>query len=221
MDDRNSNKANKRKIAFDDYILAFDVILKKQSSPEMSAKSVRKFANKAIKDQLSRDFFVDKNPSMNEFIHSKALNEQRHGVSKTYFVVNEPNPGQLLGFVTLRMDVLNLESVTLEQRKKLVLKGKSPNNLTQIPWLLIEEVAKNFKIADNPIHLDDLLDVAISTMSQVHTLVGGGVIGLNAINVPRVIAKYHDYGFAPFGDPRPAHANRKVSYQPMFLRISH
>ena len=219
MDNRLSKQSNSERLTFCNLILQFEKAVK-EKHPDFAEKAIRRYANKAIREKLNQDFFVDKNEAMNCFIHGKVLDEERSGVSKTYFIPSVNRSDKLLGFVTLRLDVLSLEKVPVEERKLIILKGKIPNNIVQIPWLLIEEVAKNFKIKNNPIHLDDLLDIATSMFNDVQSMVGGDVVGLNALNESKLICKYKSYGFEPFGDPIPSHANPNVTYQPMFLRMS-
>ncbi|MCU5753069.1 hypothetical protein OBG91_05030 [Lactococcus lactis] len=96
--------------------------------------------------------------------------------------------------------------------------GKSPNNVDSIPCFLIEQVAKNANIEDNPICAKHLLDLAVGKINEINNFIGSALVILMGINVEKVLKIYTDYGFQKFDSLKQPEGS-SVSYQPMYMKL--
>lgn len=175
---------------------------------------------------IGQNFFVDKNEELDSFLKdgNKGISEELCGFSRTYFLerlfINEVGEEELeyLGFVTIRITNLNITDVEKAEKKKLLLSGKSPNNVDSIPCFLIEQVAKNANIEDNPICAKHLLDLAVGKINEINNFIGSALVILMGINVEKVLKIYTDYGFQKFDSLKQPEGS-SVSYQPMYMKL--
>lgn len=181
-------------------------------------------ASEVFKQVSTEVFSVDQNKIIEKFFHETAVVQQRHNLSKTYIIVdkfakNKSNVRNWAAFFTIRLDVLDISNLSKSQKKHFLLKGKSPNNVKQIPCILIEELAKNSKLIPNNIDMDIILWKCLEKISLIQFLAGGDVIILNSVVVDGVMKKYHAFGFVDFGDMFHPKQNKDVFYQPMYMKM--
>lgn len=175
---------------------------------------------------IGQNFFVDKNEELDSFLKdsNKGISEELRGFSRTFFlerlIINEDDEEEVeyLGFVTIRITNLNITDVEKAEKKKLLLSGKSPNNVDSIPCFLIEQVAKNANVEDNPICAKDLLDLAISKIDEINNSIGSALVILMGINIEKVLKIYTDNGFNKFDSLKQPEGS-PVSYQPMYMKL--
>lgn len=214
-------------LSLDSLLEDYEQIIVNNLSQSLWPKNYDKLALAASKvfEKISTNVFaVDKSEVMENFFQETAVIQQRHKQSKTYIITdlsvkNAYNVRNWAAFFTLRLDVLDISDLSKSQKKKILLKGKSPNNVDQIPCVLIEELAKNSKLVHNDIDMDIILMKCLEKISSIQSLVGGSVIILNSIGVDKVMEKYHAFGFMDFGDMFHPKQNENVSYQPMYMNV--
>lgn len=207
-------------------ICSIDEVLKAlKYPPNISKKEKRKMEKRWVKER----FEVPHNKIINQFIiDGTMINDHNHGISKSYFLTNEKG---ILAFFNIRLEIVRIDKLDNSLKRKMIPKGQSPKNTTEIVTFLIEQIAKNNKIKNNPIHANDIVSSAISVIKQASKLLGGVLITLNSImpaNNPKcVLNKYKNIGFTEFGKTILPKSQRKnslhnqsVKYQPMFLRIT-
>ena len=207
-------------------IYSIDEVLKAlKYPPGISRKEKRRIQKEWIKER----FEVPHNKIINQFItDGTMINDHNHGISKSYFLVNEKG---ILAFFNIRLEIVKIDKLDNSLKKKMIPKGQSPKNTTEIVTFLIEQIAKNNKIKNNSIHADDIISSAISVIKQASRLLGGVLITLNSImpvNNPKcVLNKYKNIGFTEFGETilpksqkKDSSHDRSVKYQAMFLRIT-
>ncbi|MCJ2385484.1 hypothetical protein HZI70_15540 [Lactiplantibacillus plantarum] len=192
--------------------------------------------NKILKDKFT---VAHDNEVLQDFILNKMVNCNEHCFSKSYFLVGNGACGfdsdTILGLTTIRIEIVDIKDLDKSVKKKLIVKGKSPNNVNQVPTFLIDQVAKN-DLDNNPVNGQDIITVATTQIRKSLDLIGGAVVTLHAImpsdsNHHRSIVNiYEECGFKTFGDAQypngyeepDSNEDREVKvpmYQPMFLRL--
>lgn len=202
--------------SLDNYLKTIELALQREN-PEMV--NVKKPANKAFRKKSKSSFFVKNNQVMEDFFHDKVIEEQRSRRSKTYIMMSKEESKDWFAMFTLRLDSLDISQLDVDSKRELLLKGKSPENINYIACPLIEEIGKNSAVEDNPVHLDEIIKECIRIIYTVHQSVGGKLIILNSIDVPKVRQKYQEIGFQDFGEKFHSVNDNKVYYQPMFLSL--
>lgn len=155
---------------------------------------------------------------MNKFIWDDVLHEESSGVSRTYLFMNS-DESVFYAFFTIRLDTVILEHLDNDIRKKLVLNKKmnAVEHIKSIPAHLIEEVAKNTNIVNNPIHMHQIVEYALSIIIDSQALIGGKLVVLNSVN--EVVPLYEKEGFTKFGTVTSSSYDKDSKYQPMYLKM--
>ena len=194
----------------------------RDSDPDIGEKQLKKRLVANFVEYVGQNFFVEKNKELDSFLKdgNKSIREELNGFSRTYFLerINKNDEIDYLGFVTIRIFNLDISDVDIKVKKKLILSGKSPKNIDCIPCYLIEQVAKNSNVEDNPICVKDLLDLAMGKIIQSNNLLGSALVTLLGVNIDKVINIYSEYGFEKFGELKTP-SGSTVSYQPMYLKL--
>lgn len=198
----------------------------KNSEQDIGDKQLKRKIVENFQAYIGQDFFVAKNAELDSFLKdgNKGIREELHGFSRTYFLErlitkeDDEVDVEYLGFVTIRITNLNIADVEKAEKKKLLLSGKSPNNVDSIPCFLIEQVAKNANVEDNPICAKDLLDLAIGKINAINNSIGSALVILMGINVEKVLNIYTANNFTKFGSLENPKGS-PVSYQPMYMKL--
>lgn len=194
-----------------------------EKEKNISKKKMKKKIKETELEWFKDNFKVPHNEIINDYIiKGKMIDDYNHDISKSYFLKDENG---LLAFFCIRLEIVKIKEIDKNVKKNMVPTGQSPNKTEEIVTFLIEQVAKNCNIENNPIHLDDILSFAISKIKEVAKSIGGILATLNSI-IPQdkpecVVSKYEKFGFEKFGDLVLPHGESEsdIKYQPMYLRI--
>ncbi|MEN2325289.1 hypothetical protein ABC628_11665 [Lentilactobacillus otakiensis] len=210
----------------------------------LSEKEFRKLFHTTVNRILKDKFTVaHDNEVLQDFILNRMVNCNEHCFSKSYFLVGNGAYGfasdTILGLTTIRIEIVDIKDLDKSVKKKLIVKGKSPNNVNQVPTFLIDQVAKN-DLDNNPVNGQNIVTVATTQIKKSLDLIGGAVVTLHAImpTDPKhrysVVNIYKKCGFKTFGNAQFPNGYKKPDsdkaedkdeeakvslYQPMFLRL--
>lgn len=166
---------------------------------------------KIIKDTV--DFHG--NNDMLSYLLDKALQFENHHRSRN-FIVENSETNDIVGFFSLSLKVIDISDLEKSIKKKLILKGKSPNNVDTIPVLLIGQFGKNTKI--NQITGAELFQEVLKKIEQFRSIVGTQIVFLDSLNHPKVVSFYETFGFVTYSNL--ITDEQKITYQPMALNMS-
>lgn len=176
-----------------------------------SKKDAEKIFRKIVEENVE---FYD-NEEMLAYVLEKASIFERHHKSRNFLVEDEESD-EILGFFSLSLKVIDISELDKKEKKKLILKGKSPDNIMYIPAILIGQFGKNTLL--NKITGIELMKVVIEKIQKFREIVGTQMIFLDSINSEKVICFYEQFGFSKYGEV--FSDNNKNSYQPMALNLS-
>lgn len=158
-----------------------------------------------------------------EYIHSKAIEFERFGISTTYLVFDE-GTSILLGFFSLAnkpltMGKKNFNNLSSSQRKKLKKSGREIGNKFQINSYLIGQIGKNYsnevKDSVSEITGTELLTLAYNKIVEASNLITAKYVWIECDDIVYLDKFYKDFGFVPIPDYR-SESNLIV----MLLKIS-
>ncbi|MBF8970139.1 hypothetical protein I1A59_04045 [Streptococcus mitis] len=155
------------------------------------------------------------NNDMLSYLLDKAWQFEKHHRSRN-FIVENSNTNDIVGFFSLSLKVIDISNLEKSIKKRLILKGKSPNNIDIIPVLLIGQFGKNTKI--NQITGTELFQEVLKKIELFRSIVGTQIVFLDSLNHPKVISFYKKFGFVTYSDLITDDQN--ITYQPMALNMS-
>lgn len=159
---------------------------------------------------------------MQLYLEEEALSMELSHRSKNFIVVNtdtSATSNEWLGLITLSLKIIDINNVDVEAKEKLLLSGKSPKRVDKIPGILIAQLGKNY-LHSSQVSGRDLLLLALEMIVNVQNLVGGKMVFLDSVNVPKVIDLYESFGFVKYGSLVRDVRQPEVYYQPMALDLS-
>lgn len=169
---------------------------------------------KQFQEDLKSSFKCAKNEEAVKFLLKKAINNEKHQLSRTYFIMPRGD-FKILGFFTLSLKVININKLDKKIKKKMVCTGKSPDNIDYIPAYLIGQLAKNDLYSQNKktngnikndttITGEKLLLTAIDVIRDIQKLVGGKIILVDSVTNEKsdgkVVDFYRKYGFTEYSE---------------------
>lgn len=180
-------------------------------SQGLSIDDSHKIFQKIIKDNV--DFHDNKD--MLSYLLNKAFKFEKEHKSRN-FIVEDNETNDIVGFFSLSLKVVDISNLEKTIKKKLILKGKSANNIDAIPVLLIGQFGKNTKV--NGITGEELFKEVLKKIEKFRSIVGTQMIFLDSLNNPKVISFYEKFGFVTYSNLIKDEQN--VTYQPMALNMS-
>lgn len=180
-------------------------------SQGLSIDDSHKIFQEIIKDNV--DFHGNKD--MLSYLLNKAFKFEKEHKSRN-FIVEDSETNDILGFFSLSLKVVDISNLEKTIKKKLILKGKSTNNIDAIPVLLIGQFGKNTKV--NGITGEELFKEVLKKIEKFRSIVGTQMIFLDSLNNPKVISFYEKFGFVTYSNLIKDEQN--VTYQPMALNMS-
>lgn len=183
----------------------------KQMAPEKDDKQIYELFKTIILENV--DFRGNK--EMLLYLSENAVLYEKHHRSRN-FIVEEKETGDILGFFSLSLKVIDISKLDTGNKRKLILKGKSPKHIDYLPVLLIGQFGKNTKL--NKITGQKLFEIVLFKIEEFRAIVGTQIIFLDSINHPKVIQFYEQFGFVPYSNL--VSDEFHVRYQPMALNMS-
>ena len=151
-----------------------------------------------FKEFIESYFTCPKNEDVIKYLKEKAIDDEKHHKSRTYFVYNDT---KLVGFFTITIKVLDISKLEKKEKKKLLYKGKGPNNINYIPVYLIGQIAKNDKYK-NEITGKELLLIVLDKIKEVNKVIGVKIIMLDSVSKKngrgKIVVFYKQNGFKEY-----------------------
>lgn len=156
--------------------------------------------------EILSDFSCSLNKDVEQFIHSKAIDFAKQGISQTQLVFTSyKEQPVLVGYFTLAIKEIVLSQKTLPSAnwrrriKKFAIRSDIDGNY-HIPAPLIGQIGKNFQNGYNKlISGDELLKLAIDKVRETQLVLGGKFIYLECEDKAKLVQFYNDNGFVEFG----------------------
>lgn len=145
-----------------------------------------------------------------EFIHSKAIEFEKFGISTTYLVFDEET-GVLLGFFSLAnkpltMGKKNFDKLSSNQRRTLKKSGREVDSKFQINSYLIGQLGKNYSKdaieSKTIITGKELLTLAYDKVIEASNLITAKFIWIECDDIKYLDTFYRDFGFVPIENYR-------------------
>lgn len=172
---------------------------------------IQKRGENAVQTLLST-FQCPLNPSIEHFLHHNAINFSKQGIAITYLVFLETNDNsRLVGYFSLASKIIHFDKSQISNRvQRLVNKFGEYNQSTNtysISAPLIAQFGKNFAYNQNQLVTgSELLELALSQVKYIQSLIGGRAIYLECDNNPKLLNFYQSNGYTIFGTRTPLNA---------------
>ena len=149
---------------------------------------------------IESSFKCSKNKDVLKYLNEKAIDDEKHHKSRTYFVYLDTN---LVGFFTIALKVLDISKLPKSKKKKMIYKGKSPKNIDNIPVYLIGQIAKNDKYK-RIFTGKELLIIALDKIKEINKQIGVKTIILDSVSNQngkgKVVTFYQQNGFTEYAN---------------------
>ena len=157
-----------------------------------------------VKNIIS-SFSCPQNKDVEDFLHSKAIEFSRQGISKTHLVFTKKDDKPVLvGYYCLASKVIIVEKAALSRtlQKKInkftIYDSYSKNYVTSAS--LIGQLGKNYTDKNNELITGDfLLELAVKKISAIQDEIGGRLTYLECEDNDKLINFYKKNGFVVFG----------------------
>lgn len=171
---------------------------------------------------LLATFCCSRNSDIEQFVRNKAIDFEKHGIAISYIVIDELEDSAVIaGFYSLALKVARIEMTCLSNsvKKRLLKFGQSffESGDCFLPSVLIAQFGKS-DIYSGLMRGSDLMDLAVSSVREIQTLVGGRFLFLECQDSPKLLAFYQKQGFATFGVRR-SNADLEVSTDSTLVQL--
>ncbi len=139
-------------------------------------------------------FSCPRNEDVERFLHNTAIRFEKTHNARTYFVLNEDSPTQILAYFSLSFKEVILENAAVSKRKVKQLDGISKNS-ERIRSFLVGQLAKNNAVVPNTLDLKQIWELILPILLDAQDLIGGRVILLECEDNPKLIGLYESIGF--------------------------
>ncbi|MGL5384143.1 MAG: hypothetical protein ACRDD4_11060 [Culicoidibacterales bacterium] len=177
-------------------------------------KQLQKLAKQTWAERVEQTFFCQKNSDIVLFLQNRAADNDYHHATRTFLVFDQAE--EILGFFTLSIKIVDISEFDHKTKKNYIYSGKSPNNVTHIPTILIAQLGKNDRFSEI-ISGDQLMEYALEKIDELRLIIGTKIVLLDSVNHPKVLSFYRSFGFVEFGA---IISEIDESLQPMFLDVS-
>lgn len=152
-----------------------------------------------IKNILS-DFYCPLNSDVEDFVHKKAYDFERVGLSRTYLIYAYPRKDEpvLVAIYSLgQSNVVVSEDLNSNMKRKVF--GSSYPIGRNVKTLLIGQLSKNYKNGnDQYITGDILMGLIFERIKEIHMLFPSVVTHIDCKNIPELKRYYERFGFMLF-----------------------
>lgn len=148
---------------------------------------ILKYDNEAQLSQALRAFSCARNKELETFIREKAIGLEKQHHTRTYLIFKGHT---IQAFFALAVNLLETSTLSRTLIKKL---SSNHNADTQyIPCFIIGQLGKS---DDSVIRGDEIMEIALSILLEIHNYLGTRFVLLDAVNVPKVIEFYERHNF--------------------------
>lgn len=173
--------------------------------------------------RMLSDFFCPKNPDVERFLKSNAIEFTKKNQSVTYLVFSN-DEGELIGYFSIALKPLTVrgEMVSNTVKRKLLRISEldaSSQTYTMSAYL-IAQLGKNFANDRNDkISGAELLELAWTVIEEMQYMGGGTVAFLEANNDEKLIKFYNENRFSQFDTRQTVSKNREPHELIQLLRL--
>lgn len=148
---------------------------------------ILQLGNEAEVSKVLCAFSCSKNKELETFIREKAIQLEKQHHTRTYLILKG---NTLQAFFALAINILETSTLSKTLIKKL---SSNHNANTQyIPCFIIGQLGKN---DDSNIEGNEIIEIALSILLEIHNYLGTRFILLDSVNVPKVIKLYERHKF--------------------------
>ncbi|AAP76874.1 hypothetical protein [Helicobacter hepaticus] len=148
---------------------------------------ILKYDNEAQLSQALCAFSCSKNKELETFIREKAIQLEKQHHTRTYLILKG---NTIQAFFALAVNLLETSTLSKTLIKKL---SSNHNANTQyIPCFIIGQLGKS---DDSVIKGDEIMEIALSILLEIHNYLGTRFVLLDAVNVLKVIEFYERHKF--------------------------
>lgn len=149
--------------------------------------------------ELISIFVCKKDADIENFLKSKAIQFEKLGKSRTFFIYDEnKDEFQILAYFTLAIQVLKIPEGMLSGNKVKKLDGLSANmrgsRITEFPSILIGQLGKN-EMHPRAISGSEVLEYCLAKIFEGQVRLGGRIIMLECKDLPYLVRLYGKFGF--------------------------
>lgn len=145
-------------------------------------------------NKIISNFTCPQNKDVESFLHNTALRFEKTHNARTYLILNEDCPTEILAYFSLSFKEVILENSGISKNKVKQLDGISKKS-ERIRSFLIGQLAKNSNIENNTMNLKLIWELILPILSDAQDLIGGRVIILECEDCSKLISLYESLGF--------------------------
>ena len=155
--------------------------------------------------RILSDFSSPLNKDVEDFLHTKAIEFTRQGLSSTYLVFTSyQGRTVLIGYFALAYKYFHIDlrhtSKTWGKRIRRFAHYDEGMKRYLVPAILIGQLGKNYTNGhDTLIRGEELLRLTCDTVREAHRIAGGRLVYLECEDVPSLIRFYEENGFTSCG----------------------
>ena len=173
--------------------------------------------------RMLSDFFCPKNPDVERFLKSNAIEFTKKNQSVTYLVFSN-DEGELIGYFSIALKPLTVRGEMISntvKRKLLRISELDASSQTYtMSAYLIAQLGKNFANDRNDkISGAELLELAWTVIEEMQYMGGGTVAFLEANNDEKLIKFYNENRFSQFDTRQTVSKNREPHELIQLLRL--
>jgi hypothetical protein len=135
-------------------------------------------------------FCCDINPDVQHFLHDTAIRFEDADKSRTYLIIDDDF--SILAYFTISITNISLVSSEISKTRIKKLDGFD-KDAEEINAYLIGQIARNFAIKNNSMHLRQILDEAYAIINKIQDLVGVRAIILECASELVPLYKKHSF----------------------------
>ncbi|HEM2548370.1 TPA: hypothetical protein U0431_001154 [Streptococcus suis] len=190
--------------------------------PEYSnERKIRQKIREEFSTIVSNQVSFGKNSDMLEYLKNEAITTELTHKSRNFIIIDQEvseKKFEILGFFTLTLKIVNVQTLDDVIRKSFVLSGKNASHLEYLPGLLIAQFGKNLHF--NKITGREVMELVVEKIQLAQSILGGKMVYLDSINEEKVISFYKSFGFIEYGEIIEDNKHSGVFYQPMALDMT-
>ncbi|NQL65232.1 hypothetical protein HO447_00985 [Streptococcus suis] len=184
-------------------------------------RKIRQKIREEFSTIVSNQVSFGKNYDMLEYLKNEAITTELTHKSRNFIIIDQEvseEKFEILGFFTLTLKIVNVQTLDDITRKSFVLSGKNANHLEYLPGLLIAQFGKNLHF--NKITGREVMELVVEKIQLAQSILGGKMVYLDSINDEKVISFYKSFGFIEYGEIIEDNRHSGVFYQPMALDMT-
>ncbi|MED4127471.1 hypothetical protein [Shouchella miscanthi] len=142
-------------------------------------------------DLLLRSFLCEKNPSIESFLHNKAILQEDQDGARTTLIFDDIS-NDIIGYYTIKLQTFNFTNASGKQRKSLA-GSKEANSFLAI---LIAKLGRADKYK-GIVKGSEILAYALSSCDEIKRLTAEKVVCVEFVDEPTLLKFYTDNQFIP------------------------